>query len=935
MSEALQQHARERLTFTGQVPSAVRLAACKSFLRDEMAALRARHDAGASGLEVVRGRAEIMDAMLARLFDYALESFTRQHGPPPSAVALLASGGYGRGELSPWSDLDVMFLFPAKTKPAAVKTLQEFLTQETLYLLWDCGLKVGHATRTVDQAFTEARRDIQTKTALLESRLIAGSQGLYDSFTQAYRNFVTGEAPKDYIAARLEDQALRRAKFADTIFNQEPDVKNGVGGLRDYQNALWMARVKLGITAIDELAAQNYLKPEEVRDFTKAYDFLLRVRNELHFLSTRATDILTLDQQPRVALNLGYREPDLIRRVEQFMQDYYRAAQTTLRISKLVESRLSLGLSPAGAPGRFSIRETLRAGRFQRSQRLDGFVLRGRELAAEKPDVFQEDPVRLVRVFRHCQQLGCTMDFHLAQLIRESLPLMNVTALPEDASICFRAILAEVGNVYPTLAQMHELGVLGRFIPEFDALTCFVQHEYYHRYTADHHTLNAIRELDRIFTEAEPITLKYREALHECADATLVYLTLLLHDIGKAEGIQGHSESGARLAGPILDRLGIAPDGRALVLFVIKNHLAMARFWQRHDLDDPRTAAAFAELVGDAERLRNLYVHTFCDARATAVELWNGYKDALHTRLYRATLERLALGAALDASHEEKKNMTQQELIAQNMPGISGDEIGAHFGLLPDRYFIHTDSGEVGLHIQMVHRLLASISNADSVGSLRPIVDWHDDLNRSYTVVNVVTWDRSGLFYKLAGAFSVAGLNILGAKIISRADHIAIDTFYVVEPGRSVVQSASAQENFVKNIEAALVANKDLYPEIVAQAKKIAATRYLSTGHSEVMQSSFPPTVEVYHELSMHRTIVEIQARDQLGLLYRLAKAISDHGFDITFARIGTERGMAIDTFYIESENHEPVLDNERLRALRDALAEIIAPAPAAAIAGK
>ncbi len=934
LSAAIQQHAHERLAFAGDVPLAERLAACKAFLKEEMSALQARHEAGAPGLEIVRERAQIMDAMLAQLFGYALAAFARQLGHPPSAVALAAYGGYGRGELSPWSDIDVMFLFPAKTKPGIVKAFQEFLTQETLYILWDCGLKVGHSTRTVDQAFAEARRDIQTKTALLEARFIAGSQGLFDAFAQAYRTFSTSESPKEYIAARLEDQAQRRAKFDDIIFNQEPDIKNGVGGLRDYQNALWMARVKLGITTIDELATQNYLKQEEVEEFLKAYDFLQRVRNELHFQSSRATDLLTLDLQPKVAWNLGYLQPEIIPRVERFMQDYYRAAQSIFRISKLVESHLALGLRQEAA-ARFSIREALRAGRFQKSQHLDGFVRRGSELAAEKPTVFQEDPVRLIRIFRHCQQLGCTIDFHLGQLIRASRPLLAGILRSEDASVCFRAILAEMGNVYPTLTQMHELGILGGFIPEFDALTCFVQHEYYHRYTADYHTLNAIRELDRIFAEPEPMALKYREALHECADATLVYLTLLLHDIGKAEGIAGHSESGARLAGPILDRLSISPDGKALVLFVIKNHLGMARFWQRHDLDDPRTAAAFAELVGDAERLRNLYVHTFCDARATASDLWNGYKDALHTRLYRSTLERLSLGDALDASHEEKKKMTQQELLARNMPGISGDEIGAHFGLLPDRYFIHTDVGEVALHIQMVHRLLASISSADSVGSLRPIVDWHDDLNRSYTVVNVVTWDRSGLFYKLAGALSVAGLNILGAKIISRADHIAIDTFYVVEPGRSVVQSASAQENFVKNIETALVANKDLYPEIVAQAKKIAATRYLSTNHSEVMQSSFPPTVEVYHELSMYRTIVEVQARDQLGLLYRLAKTISDHGFDITFARIGTERGMAIDTFYIESDNKEAVMDSERLRTLRDALAEVIAPAPTSASVGK
>jgi [protein-PII] uridylyltransferase len=929
MPETLLSRAAPLLTFAGEVPPAQRLAACKAFLREEMGALRQRHEAGASGTEIARGRADIMDVMLARLFLYALGSFTRRHGPPPVPVALIALGGYGRGELSPWSDLDVMFLFPAKTKPAVRKPLQEHLTQEILYILWDCGLKVGHSTRTVDEVFTEARRDIQTKTALLEARFIAGSQGLYDAFALAYRTFSTSESPMDYIAARLEDQAQRRAKFEDTIFNQEPDVKNGVGGLRDYQNALWMARVKLGIESIEELATQNHLKPEEVREFTRAYDFLLRVRNELHFLSTRATDLLTLDMQSRVAANLGYRDGEPLACLERFMQDYYRAARAIFRLSKLVESRLAL-TGRSRPAGRFSIRESLRAGRFQRSQRLDGFVLRGQQLAAERPSVFAEDPVRLIRVFRHCQQLGCSLDFHLAELIRESLPLAATIALSTDAAVCFRAILADVGNVHPTLTQMHELGVLGAFVPEFDALTCLVQHEFYHRYTADYHTLNAIKELDKIFTEPEPMAQKYREVLHECADPSLVYLTLLLHDIGKAKGIQGHSETGAQLAAPILERLGIDPENRALILFVIKNHLAMARFWQKRDVDDPKTATAFAELVGDAERLRNLYVHTFCDARATTADLWNSYKDTLHTTLYRATLERLKLGAALDVRDEERKKMTQQELIARHMPGISEDEIGAHFGLLPDRYFVHTDVGEVAVHIQMVHKLLTSITTADSVSSLRPIVDWQNDLNRSFTVVNVVTWDRAGLFYKLAGAFSVAGLNILGAKIISRTDHIAIDTFYVTEPGRGVVQSAAAQEHFVKNIEAALVSAHDLYPEIVAQAKKIAATRYLTTTGNDTAQSSFPPTVEVYHELSMQRTIVEVQARDQLGLLYRLAKTISDHGFDITFARIGTERGMAIDTFYIESDNHEPVEDRERLRALRDALAEVIAPVAAA-----
>ena len=935
MTGRLQKHARERLNFVGDVPVAQRLAACKTFLRLESAMIRMRHDAGESGLGTAHARSAMIDVLLAHLFDYAVSAYVRKHGEMPSPVALVALGGYGRSELSPLSDIDLLFLFPSKAKPAVVKPLQEHLTNEILYILWDCGLKVGHATRTVDETFAEAKNDIQTKTALLESRLIAGTTSLYETFASAYRAFYTEEDPRGYISSRLTDQAARRSKYGDTVFLQEPDIKNGVGGLRDYQNALWMARVKLGITALEELADQSYLRRNEVRDFQRAYNFLQRVRNELHFQSKRATDLLALDIQAKIALGLGYVHHEALGRVEQFMRDYYRSAQTIYRISKLIENRLALTLeTPDGS--KVSFRDAIRARRMERTKRIDGFILRSGELAPESTDVFKKDPVRLIRVFRHCQQLGAKPDFALQALIREALPLLtrHIQRSP-DANISFRSILEEAGAVYPTLALMHELGVLGRFIPEFDALTCLVQHEFYHRYTADIHTLHAIRELDNIFTDATPVSLKYRSTLHETASPSLLYLILLLHDIGKARGIKGHAESGVAIAGPLLDRLEIDATSRELVTFVIKNHLIMARFWQKRDVDDPNTATAFAEAVGDAERLRYLYVHTFCDARGTSASLWNGYKDTLHTQLFRATMEHFIHGDSLATRNSQRLQMTFQELVTKNIPGISQDEIAAHFNLLPERYFIHTDTGEIALHIQMVNRLLHSITAADSVSSLKPVVEWKDDLNRSLTVVNVVTWDRAGLFYKLAGAFSVAGLSILGAKVISRSDHIAIDTFYVVEPGRGVVQSSSAQETFARTVESALVHNKDLFPDIVAQAKKVAAsTRYTSASKAgEALHTSFPPTVEVYHELSMQRTIIEIQARDEIGLLFRLAKTISDQGFDITFARIGTERGVAIDTFYIEDASHSAISDPERLHALRDTLAAVITPSESAPVA--
>ncbi|MDD3180338.1 MAG: [protein-PII] uridylyltransferase [Opitutaceae bacterium] len=915
------------LELSSEVSPADRLAACKSYLAHQGEQLRHRHRAGSSGLEVAQARAAMIDHLLTQLFTCAMATWRRQHGEPLTAVCLIALGGYGRSELSPRSDIDIMALYPTEARPADLKNFQQHLSNEILYFLWDAKLKVGHSTRTVNEAFAEAARDIRTKTALLEARLITGSEPLFASFAQAYQNYYLKDDPKGYLASRLADQAARRAKYGDSVFLQEPDIKNGVGGLRDYQNALWMARVKLGISHIEELEVQHYLQPGELRDFQRAYDFLLRVRNELHYLSHHATDLLNLDLQPRLAQHLGYHQHEILARVEAFMQDYYRSAQTIYRVSKIVETRLALSLETS-EDARISFRDLLRVRRTERTKRLDGFVLRGRELAYETRRVFEEDPVRLIRVFRHCQQLGCTPDFDLASLIRESLPLITPQVIASvDANLSFRTLLEEAGQVFPALNLMHELGVLGRFVPEFDRLTCLVQHEFYHRYTADIHTLSALRELDGVLTAADPVSEKYRAELHRTGQPTLLYLILLLHDIGKAEGLKGHSEAGVRIAGPLLERLQIDPKARSVVTFIIKNHLIMARFWQKHDLDDPHTAAAFAKIVGNAETLRYLYVHTFCDARATSANLWNSYKDTLHHRLFLTTIERLTLGKDVETRQRKHINMTRQKLIAEQIPGISPEEISAHFNLLPERYFIQTDEKEISLHLKMVNRLLQAINEADSVGSLRPIIDWQDDLNRSLTMVHVVTWDRAGLFYKLAGAFSVAGLNILSAKIISRSDHIAIDTFYVVEPGRGIVQNQAAMETFARTVETALVFNKDLLPDIEAQARRLAASRF--TTDKQELQASFPPSVEVYHELTLNHIIVEVQARDQIGLLYRLAKIISDHNYDITFARINTERGVAIDTFYIESTGKDnPPDDTPRLHALRDALASIIALPP-------
>ncbi len=929
MLKRIQQHAASRLDFANELSAPERLAIYKQFISLENEMILRRHRSGESGLGIALARSSVIDVLLQHLFSEARQKIEIDRGAPSPPVCLLGLGGYGRAELSPLSDIDIMLLFPAKSRRTDLKTFQEALSNEVLYPLWDLGLKVGHSTRTINEMLEEARKDIRTKTSLLDARLIAGSEELFGVFDHAYRNFYQKEDPHNYLEARLRDQAERRKRFQNTIFLQEPDIKSGVGGLRDYQNTLWMARIKLGIDRIADLSAHNYLGSKEQKDFTRAYDFLMRVRNDLHFISSRPTDLLDLESQPVVAKNLGYDHEDIFKRVEAFMRDYYTHARTIFSTSQLLEQRLALRKDDDSAD-RISFREVIRSRRFERQKQFDGFLLRGDELTCESRTVFRRDPERLIRVFRHCQQLNCRMDFELASLVQDSLYLITARLIRSPrANLSFRTILEQAGQVYPALMLMHELGVLGRFVPEFGKLTCLVQHEFYHRYTADIHTLNTLAELDRIYEEKEdPSVDKYRHALRQTSDPRLLYLILFLHDIGKSAGVAGHAEAGAKMAWNILTRLDVEDKKCKRIDFVIRNHLQMTRIWQKFDVEDSRTTALFAEQVENLENLRYLYVHTFCDARGTAANLWNSFKDTLHTQLYEATAERLTLGASIDQKLNEQKEMTSRSVIERKIPGIGEEEITAHLNLLPETYFVNTDTEEIVLHIKLIHRLFANIAaKSGAEEALVPVIDWKDDVDRSITVVNVVTWDRAGLFCKMAGSFIAAGLNILTAKIVTRPDHIAIDTFYVVEPGRGMVQSTEARDTFGKTLEKALTAKEDVLPDIVSGVRRSKKREQpLYRRQTSRLDANIPTDVKVYNELSLKQTIVEIQANDRIGLLYEISRTLFEFRYDITFARIATERHVALDTFYIKPIENNEERDETNLLKLQEALGAAIAP---------
>jgi len=872
---------------------------------------------------VAKAGSIILDVLLEAMFEASGKIFGDSYAGFHRTVALLALGGYGRRECSPHSDVDLLILYPDQRENAEFLAFQKGFTEEILYPLWDLGFTVGHASRTIRQTLDEARKEPKSKNAFLESRLICGCRSTFRQFLKRFRPIYHLKHPEEYIRTQVDRQRERRNKSGDSIYMQEPDVKNGVGGLRDFQNALWMSRIKFDGGDLETLRRNHILSEERAAGFLESYDYLVRVRNEMHFHCRRENDVLSLELQPIIGRNLGYLQSDIFDRVEAFMKDYYGHARNILRTALFIEDRILRRDMPLRTD-RFGLRDAIQARRLRPQLRVDGFVANDGVLSAASDDVFSEEPLRLVRAFRIAQQLDLRLHIDLEEKIEEERHLLIVhDPWPDSLRKCFRAILQEVGKVHRTLRKMHETGLLGHLIPEFGRLTCLVQHEYYHRYTADIHTLDTIRHLDEIFANQAPPADSYLAALRGTQMPALLYLILLLHDIGKADGIRGHDHRGAILAKPILRRLDISVSQQSQILFIIENHLEMARFSQRFDLDDPATIQSFAELTEDEIRLRYLYVHTYCDARGTAESLWNGYKQSLHQMLYSRTLAVLEDDRSLEAREREHRLMIVKDLLSRPFAKeLSRDELEAHFRLLPDRYFAHNSIEDVELHLKMVHSLLSQIQKADSVGALAPIIDWQNNRDQGLSVVNVVTWDRAGLFYKLAGALSVCGLNILSTKAITRTDHIAIDTFYVVGSSGGDVEDETVREIFEKHVRDSLIEGKDLLPLIEKEARKFES-RLFSKGPAALPVRN-EPTVNVYHELSLRRTIIEVQAMDTLGLLFKLSKTITEHDFDITFARIATENGVANDTFYIERILDEEPIENDNLVLLRQALTAIV-----------
>ena len=890
----------ELVAVAGPVSAESRLDLIRHFLREEEAKLTGEAKAGISGLELAHRRARLLSGVLIHLWNHAGDDESK------SRLALGAVGGFGREEMSPASDVDLVFI-----REGGKEKAEEEVVRQILYVLWDIGFKVGHACRTVAETLERAESEPMIKTALLDARCLAGSATLWQQFSSEFLKKSQSRGVENYLAWRLENQSARHLKEGGTIYVQEPNLKTGVGGLRDFHNLRWVGKVSGQGVTLAELAAKGWLGSDEAVLAEKSFAFLMTVREWLHDLQGGVGDILTLRLQGELAVAMGYPQPNILRQSEALMREVYGHMRSIHLICNPAATRICQQFTgkPRGIWSFFS--------GWQGSRRAtDGFVLHGAELQAENSQVFILDPARMIRVFRILQDQGSVPSAQLVALLRANFSLLTDELLSRrEVQEVFLHLLKQKGKVARILRLMHENGVLGRILPEFAPLTCLVQHEFFHRYTADEHTLVCLEQLDAMLDSKDPDLQKYAELYARVEAPEILALAMLLHDTGKAELSRHHEEVGAANAVRVARRFHFWGRNLSLMTFLVDHHMTLGNF-ARRNLDEPGTIREFARIVQDEERLDLLMLISAADVRAVAGKNnWSSWRELLVWDLYSRTKRMLAGEEEFLRAEEEERAGRTRQVAAVLSGSFSEEEMRNHLERMGSSYLRQCSAELVARHIRAVHEFLERrVAGAEA---LVPLVAWRDHPEEGHTEVMVVTWNRERLFSKIAGSFAVAGINILSANIFTRSDDVVVDTFRVCTDRLESVSHRIDRELFEKTLTEALGGTEDRLAERLAGQGPTMWQKAIGEGE-------FPASLRIDTESEPGRTLVHVQAPDRVGLLHALTRAISEEGFQIEGARITTEKGAAIDTFSLLGHEGQPVADSAGLDRLLDRLKGVV-----------
>ncbi len=898
----------------------------KDYIRESINRLEEEFSKGLFGRKLLLRYSSVMDECLNEVF---LSNLSARGNGSKNSYAVAALGGYGREELSPFSDIDLMFLIPDKFNGDL-----EDIAGGMLYPLWDAGLTVGHCNRTLKDCLTMMTGDITIRTSLMEMRYLTGDKDLYNRFLIPIRKRAFSRGVNTFITDQIKDMKSRRKRYGESVYLLEPHLKEGEGGLRDIQSALWIAKVKFKVNNIDELREKGALSSWEISLLEESLDFLWKVRNGLHFSSGRKNDHLAFEYQGKIAELLGYGDSTSTTVLRKFMHDYYQCAENIKYLSSVLIER-----------SRKDKRRIKIIGRRASSKEMEhGFRIEDNGVSIADPQLFRRDTCAMMKVFRYSAELGKEITIPTQELIRNSLDIIDEGFREsKEVNDCFISILRKREGVAKVLKTMHRLGVLGRFIPEFGNIIHLPQSHHHHIYTTDIHTLFAIEEfedllagkyrdifpfLTHLVKEENRVELiflalllhdlgkafdsdhmeKGVEIVHTIADrmglskeekrVELIFLALLLHDLGKAFDAD-HVEKGVKIAHTIADRMGLSQEETKVIAFLVKNHIYMSIVAQTRDLSDEDLIIKFSQKMKDINRLRMLYILTFADSKASRSEAFTSWKATLFQELYIRAFHILEKGDFTMTDMDYKLDKIKNDVISGLSSKMPMDDIHYNLDLTPSRYLLNNSPEIISNHILLCWNL-----------EERPLAfDIREKTDNGYYDIFIATPDFPGLFYKVCGVMVYHNMNILDAQIDTRSDGIAIELLRVNYLYNDETVESQEWNAIRDNLEK--VVDGRLKVEDLVKKKE----SYLRSNQTGLKGAK--TTIGIDNDTSDFYTVIDVETGDRFGLLYSITKVMSDMGISIYIAKITTRLMRVTDSFYVRDIFGQKIYEDKFLKRIK------------------
>jgi len=888
---AVRRHLSADVADTAWVP------ATRGYLDQVREYLRDLHRRRTPARVVNAAHSDLIDELVRVLYERAVAAVGDRVRRRGDALSVLAVGGYARQEMAIYSDIDLLFLHARRPTPWV-----RAVCEKMQYWLWDSGLQVGCATRDARETRRMAARDGTVRTALLDARVLAGEAEIGDALRELVRKDVSAHAAS-LIQARRDEIRDRHARYEESIYLLQPNLKEGAGGLRDYHAACWATVAAFGTEgSLEALVRQRLLTDTEERAYREALDFLWRARNELHIVSGRKNDQMSFELQDRIARAWGYRDDEQALPVERFMQDYYRHVRVVRNLSELV-----LGQCLAHARGP----RVRRVGRDVE----DGFRIVEGHLEIPSSAHLREKPARILSVFHVAQRHDVPLSPTAQRFVRESLDQVDeaYASDPENTGR-FLAIVEAEHRVMRTLMTMNEVGLLGAFLPEWQHIVCRWQQVLYHTYTVDVHSIFLVEELRRLWKGEYRGFVPDLTALiqNEVPDKAVLYLGCLLHDIGKGFG-GDHSNKGFDRAQRTVERLGLSPIRAARVCYIVKYHLFMSHVAQRRDLSDPKLIVEFARQAGDRENLRNLYLATFADIRASSPKAWTEWKGYLLRELFERTSEYLEAGGddpqrafdQIQTRVEVRREAARKELRST---GVEDGRIDEFFEVMPQRYFVSHTPRQIARHARVVFGRKPGERLATAVRAMRG----------GFSEFIVCTPDVPRLYSTVSGVLTAGNINILGSHVYTTRSGLALEVYRVGTPAGGEEEQEVAWNEVRRLLRGALEGEVDV-AELVHQRRRARLG-----GPTAPVAS--PQSVLLSNSESDFYTIVDVAANDRRGLLFDLTRAIADLGHEVFISKAATILDQVTDTFYLKDREGKKITDPADLDCLKRALRAVLDP---------